>query len=139
MFDSKCDEKSFFNKVKKINSLIYLFYYLLLWVALPSTGLGERVFVDEFNERVHHTITSVEHNISDFQQAINPDWNRVNRQESQQDWLSRTGHWPVLFSSVFKPQFRISDAETLNPIFRRAPILGALTTTKIIFPFHYFW
>ncbi|WP_339756585.1 hypothetical protein [Algoriphagus aquimarinus] len=125
--------------MKKINSLIYLFYYLLLWVILPSTGLGARVFASELGDRDYYSITKGDATITDFQHCVNPDWNRVSRQEANEDWLSGTGHWPVLFSSVFKPKFGTSDAEVVNASFLSTPILGALTASRIIFPFHYFW
>ncbi|PZX56569.1 hypothetical protein [Algoriphagus chordae] len=125
--------------MKKLNSLIYLFYYLLLWVVLPSTGLGERVFASEFGDRDYYTVTKSDTNFSDFHHCVNPDWNRISRQGSNDDWLSNTGHWPVLFSSIFKPQFRISEGEILNISFLSTPVYGALTAAKIIFPFHYFW
>lgn len=125
------------NDMKNLNSLMYLFYYLLLWVVFPSSGLGEQI--SDVRVSNYFSIATGDTGFSDFQHCVNPDWNRLNRQETQQDWLSRTGHWPVLFSSLFKPQFRFSYKEILNPFFTRVPILGALTTLKIIFPFHYFW
>lgn len=125
--------------MKKLNSLIYLFYYLLLWVVLPATGLGEQVFASEFGESKHYSFINVDAHFSDFQHCVNPDWNRITRQDSQDNLLLKTGHWPVLFSSVFKPRFRFSTEEILNTDFSNVPVLGTLTIPKIIFPFHYFW
>jgi len=125
--------------MKKLNSLIYLIYYLLLWVVLPSTGLGERVFASECGKKTQDSITKGDASFFDFQHCINPDWNNLSAQNSGDSSLLRTGHWPVLFSSVVRPQFRFSQEEIVNPIFSKAPILGALTTSIIIFPFHYFW
>lgn len=123
----------------KLNSLIYLFYYLLLWVVLPASGLGEQVFASEFGEKGHYSFTKGDALFSDFQHCVNPDWNRVSRQDSQDNLLLKTGHWPILFSSVFKPKFRFSIEEILYPGFSNAPVFGALTISIIIFPFHYFW
>src|SRR5690606_32000747 len=124
---------------KKLNSLVYLFYHLLLWVILPTTVDGARVFASEVSYGSHYKISKGDANFSKFQQCVIPEWHRVNSQESRQNLLSETGHWPVLFSSVFKPTVRFTSLETLNPFFSNTPVLGALTATKIIFPFHYFW
>ncbi|WP_057939405.1 hypothetical protein [Algoriphagus resistens] len=125
--------------MKKLNSLIYLFYHLLLWVILPTTGLGAQVLASEVGDGSHYRISKGNANFSEFQQCVIPDWNRGNSHESRQNLLSETGHWPVLFSSVYKPTVRFTSLETLNPFFSNTPVLGALTVTKIIFPFHYFW
>ena len=125
--------------MKKLNSLIYLLYYVLLWVVLPSTGLGTRVFASELSDQHSYSITKGDANFSDFQHCVNPDWNRISRQVSQRDWLARTGHWPALFSVVYKPDFSFFDSTVLNKYFSNTPILGAFTAVEIIFPFHYFW
>lgn len=123
----------------ELNSNIYLFYYLLLWVVVPATSQSDSVFISEIGDRTHLSVTNSVQSVAEFQQCVNPDWNKVSSQESQQSWLSGTGHWAVLFSSIFKAKFRFSAKEILNPIFSNVPILGSLTTSKIIFPFHYFW
>ena len=125
--------------MKKLNSLIYLFYYVLLWVVLPSTGLGARVFAKELSHKNYHSITNRGASFSDFQHCVNPDWNRVVSREADKNWLSETGHWPVLFSAVFKPQLIFLKDYLGSQVFSNAPVIGAFTATKIIFPFHYFW
>lgn len=125
--------------MKKQNSLIYLVYYFLIWVVLPSTELGERVFAGEVSGQDFHSITESGTRLSDFQHCVNPDWNRVVSRETSRNWLSETGHWPVLFSSVFKPKFGFLKKQVHNGVFTTAPHLGAFAVFKIIFPFHYFW
>tara|TARA_R110002051_G_scaffold287684_1_gene350430 strand:- start:327 stop:704 length:378 start_codon:yes stop_codon:yes gene_type:complete len=125
--------------MKKLNSIIYLFYYVLLWVVLPSTGMGAKVYAKEISEQNSRVITNGGTTFSDFQLCINPDWNRVSRQDSQRDWLSGTGHWPLHFSSVLSPQLKLRDEEAEGSIFSSAPHFGAFTVSEIIFPFHYFW
>ncbi|WP_192346866.1 hypothetical protein [Algoriphagus sp. Y33] len=125
--------------MKKLNSLIHLFYHLLLWVVLPATGLGVRVVAGEAVDSSHYSVSKSDTNFSEFLHCVNPDWYSINSRESQQKMLWGTGHWPVLFSAVYKVAFRFSGNEKLSPFFSNTPVLGALTTTKIIFPFHYFW
>ncbi|MDR7130318.1 hypothetical protein J2X69_002668 [Algoriphagus sp. 4150] len=125
--------------MKKLNSLIYLFYYLLLWVVLPAAGSGDGVLTSEVIDGSHYSISKGDTGYSEFRHFVNPEWYSVNSPESRQNLLSGTGHWAVLFSSVYKPSFRFSREEVLNPFFSNTPIWGALTATKIVFPFHYFW
>lgn len=124
--------------MEKVNSLIYVLYYLLIWVVLPSTGLEERVYGSEFGDRASYSIANDDTNFTDFQFTVNPDWNKLNSQESQKNWVFGTGHWPLLFSSVSTQLGWINDS-FFNPAFSTIPILGSLTNSKIIFPFHYFW
>lgn len=125
--------------MKKVNSLIYLFYHLLLWVVLPSTALGEKVFAGEYSVRGSHSITKGDFNFSDFQHAVNPEWNKIGRQNSAKDWLRDTGHWLELFTFNSGKDFQVFFKESFQKKFSNLPIFGALTISKIIFPFHYFW
>ncbi|WP_339870284.1 hypothetical protein [uncultured Algoriphagus sp.] len=124
--------------MKKLYSLLYLIYYLLLWIVLPSTGMGAEVYASEFGDRDKYSITKGDANFSAFQPCVNPDWNSV-RHGASENLGSGTGHWPVLFSSVVYPKFGLDHDSLLDLIYTSAPLLGSLTTSKIIFPFHYFW
>ncbi|MFC5625930.1 hypothetical protein [Algoriphagus winogradskyi] len=125
--------------MKKIISLVYLVFYFLLWVVLPSTGLGAQVYASEFGDRGNYSITKEDANFSDFQPCVNPDWNRISRQSSNENLGSGTGHWPVLFSSILDPKFGQDTNSLLDLIYSSSPFLGSLTAPIIIFPFHYFW
>ncbi len=105
---------------------------------MPTAGFGEPVVVDEFGGRNLTSVANGEANFFDFHQSVRPDWNS-SREVSQEHLWSVTGHWPVLFSSINKFLFIFSNEETINRAFSTSPIPGALTTSKIIFPFHYFW
>ncbi|MCE7053961.1 hypothetical protein LZF95_04670 [Algoriphagus sp. AGSA1] len=125
--------------MKKLNSLFYLSYYLLLWVVLPATGVGASVFAYDLNDRSQYSITKGEADFSDFLQGVNPDWTRLNSAETTKNLLFDTGHWPLVFSSDHRFRHSFGKEEDVNPNFSNSPFLGAFAAFKIIFPFHYFW
>ncbi|WP_439489111.1 hypothetical protein [Algoriphagus sp.] len=125
--------------MNKLNSLVYLSYYLLLWVISPSTGLGAKVFAYDLNDRSQYSVTTGEADFSDFLQGVNTDWTKLSGSEAGTNWLVDTGHWPLHFPSIYKSLTRFSREGRINPNFSNHPVLGALTASKIIFPFHYFW
>jgi len=119
--------------MSKSKSLIYLFYHLLIWVVLPSTAVGERVFAFDLESRSLYCIKKGEANFSEFQHFYNSGRNELVLQKEQ------SGHWPVIFSCIYVPDPNTSKESLHKVINDVSPLLGALSPPKIIFPFHYFW
>jgi len=119
--------------MRKSKSLIYLFYHLLLWVVLPSTAIGERVFAFDLVSRSFYCIKKTEANFSEFQHFYNPEGNEISLQKEE------SGHWPEIFTFTYTPDLNTTLGNNLNLIYEVSPFLGALSPPQIIFPFHYFW
>nr|WP_091698374.1 hypothetical protein [Algoriphagus locisalis] len=125
--------------MKKLNSLIFLFYYLICWVIIPSSGISEGMISHELAAKSFYSNTKTDPGITYFLHSNNADWNRGNRQVSRQDWPEGNGHWQLIFSAVTHAELGLVFSGLSRLSFSSEPIFGSLTSGEIIFPFHYFW
>ncbi|MBN7815309.1 hypothetical protein [Algoriphagus pacificus] len=125
--------------MKIFYSISLLVIYLFTWVSLPLAGIGQE---KSFNTNSTYSLqkqVKLTSNKYNFKIAGIHELGVNQLDNSYSRAAKDTGFYKIFFEIPSRRSF----TELLKPVgnsaFFSKAILGALTVSQIIFPFHYFW